>query len=57
MQIYITLIRSVVLYRDKTSTVTEDDKGRLTRFKRQVIRKLYGGVQVDEDGDSGTTLK
>ncbi|KAI5734655.1 hypothetical protein M8J77_009157 [Diaphorina citri] len=49
MQIYKTLIRPVVTYGGETWTLTEADKERLRRFERRVIRKIYGGVCVNNE--------
>uniref|UniRef100_A0A8D8WVA9 Craniofacial development protein 2 n=1 Tax=Cacopsylla melanoneura TaxID=428564 RepID=A0A8D8WVA9_9HEMI len=49
MQIYKTLIRPIVTYAGETWTLTEADKERLRRFERKVVRKIYGGVKVENE--------
>uniref|UniRef100_A0A8D8XZ49 Craniofacial development protein 2 n=1 Tax=Cacopsylla melanoneura TaxID=428564 RepID=A0A8D8XZ49_9HEMI len=49
MQIYKTLIRPVATYGGETWTLTEADKERLRRFERRIIRKIYGGVKINNE--------
>jgi hypothetical protein len=44
LQIYKTLIRPVVTYGAETWTLTAMEENALGRFKRKVLRKIYGPV-------------
>jgi hypothetical protein len=46
MRIYLTLIRPVVTYASETWTLTEKDELRLRIFGRQILRKIFGPIQI-----------
>jgi hypothetical protein len=46
MRIYLTLIRPVVTYASETWTLTEKDDMRLRIFERQILRKIFGPIQI-----------
>jgi hypothetical protein len=46
MRIYLTLIRPVVTYASETWTLTEKDELRLRIFGRQILRKIFGSIQI-----------
>jgi len=47
MKIYKTMIRPVVTYASETWTVTAKDENNLRIFERQVLRKIFGPVNID----------
>jgi hypothetical protein len=47
MKIYKTMIRPVVTYLSETGTVTAKDENNLRIFERQILRKIYGPVNID----------
>jgi hypothetical protein len=49
MRIYITLIRPVVTYASETWTLAEKDEMRLRIFERQILRKIFGPIQIGKD--------
>jgi hypothetical protein len=49
MRIYLTVIRSVVTYASETWTLTEKDDMRLRIFERQILRKIFGPIQIGKD--------
>jgi hypothetical protein len=49
MRIYVTLIRLVVIYASETWTLTEKDEMRLRIFERQILRKIFGPIQIGKD--------
>jgi hypothetical protein len=46
-KIYKTMIRPVVTYASETWTLTAKDENNLCIFERQVLRKIYGPVNID----------
>jgi hypothetical protein len=48
MRIYLTLRRPVVTYASETWTLTEKDEMRLRIFERQILRKIFGPIQIGE---------
>jgi hypothetical protein len=49
MRIYLTLIRPVVIYASETWTLTEKDEMRLRIFEIQILRKIFGPIQIGKD--------
>jgi hypothetical protein len=49
MRINLTLIRPVVTYASETWTLTEKDEMRLRIFERQILRKIFGPIQIGKD--------
>jgi hypothetical protein len=49
MRIHLTLIRPVVTYASETRTLTEKDEMRLRIFERQILRKIFGPIQIGKD--------
>jgi hypothetical protein len=47
MKIYKTKIRPVVTYSSETWTLTAKDENNLRIFERQILRKIYGPVDID----------
>ena len=47
MKIYKTMIRPVVTYWSETWTVTAKDENNLRIFERQILRKIFGPVNID----------
>jgi hypothetical protein len=48
MKLYKTMIRkTVVTCRSETGTVTAKDENNLRIFERQILRKIYGPVNID----------
>jgi len=47
MKIYQTMIRPVVTYASETGTVTAEDENNLCIFERQILRKIFGLVNID----------
>jgi hypothetical protein len=47
MKIYETTIRPVVTYSSQTGTLTAKDENNLRIFERQILRKTYGPVNID----------
>ena len=47
MKIYKTIIRPVVTYASETWTVTTKDENNLRIFERQILRKIFGPVNID----------
>jgi len=47
MKIYTTTIRPVVTYSAETWTLTAKDEKNLRIFERQIIRKMFGPVNID----------
>jgi hypothetical protein len=47
MEIYKTMIRPVVTYSSETRTLTAKDENNLRIFERQILRKIYGPVNID----------
>jgi hypothetical protein len=48
MIIYITMIRPVVTYSSQTWTVTAKDENNLRIFESQILRKIFGPVNIDK---------
>jgi len=42
-----TMIRPVVIYWSETGTVTAKDENNLRIFERQILRKIFGSVNID----------
>jgi hypothetical protein len=49
MRTYLTLIRPVVTYASETWTLTEKDEIRLCIFEGQILRKILGPIQIEEN--------
>jgi hypothetical protein len=49
MRIYLTLIRPVVTYASETWILTEKVEMRLRIFERQILRKIFGPIQIGKD--------
>jgi hypothetical protein len=49
MRIYVTFIIPVVTYASETWTLTEKDEMRLRIFERQILRKIFGPIQIGKD--------
>jgi hypothetical protein len=47
MKIYKTIIRPVVMYSSETWTLTAKDENNLRIFERQILRKIFGPVKID----------
>jgi hypothetical protein len=47
MKIYETIIRPVVTYSSETWTLTAKDENNLCIFERQILRKIFGPVNID----------
>jgi len=47
MKIYKTIIRSVLMYAAETWTLTAKDENNLHIFERQILRKIFGPVNID----------
>jgi hypothetical protein len=47
MNIYKTMIRPVVTYSSKAWTLTAKDENNLRIFERQMLRKIFGPVNID----------
>ena len=47
MKIYKTMIRPVVTYSSQTWTLTAKDENNLRIFERQILRKIFGPVNID----------
>ena len=47
MKIYKTMIRPVVMCSSETWTLTAKDEDNLRIFKRQILRKIFGPVNID----------
>jgi hypothetical protein len=47
MKIYKTMIRQVVMYSSETWTSTAKDENNLRIFERQILRKIFGPVNID----------
>jgi hypothetical protein len=47
MKIYKTIIRPVVTYSSETWTLTAKDENILRIFERQILRKIFGPVNID----------
>jgi hypothetical protein len=47
MKIYKTMVRPVVTYSSETWTLTAQDENNLRIFERQILRKIYGPVNID----------
>jgi hypothetical protein len=47
MKIYKMIIRPVVMYSSETWTLTAKDEKNLRIFKRQILKKIFGPVNID----------
>ena len=47
IKIYQTIIRPVVTYSSETWTLTTKDENKLRYFERQILRKIFGLVNID----------
>ena len=47
MKIYKTIIRPVITYSSQTWTLTAKDENNLRIFERQILRKIFGPVNID----------
>jgi len=47
MKIYKTIIRPVVMYSSETWALTAKDENNLRIFERQILRKIFGPVNID----------
>jgi hypothetical protein len=47
MKIYKTIIRPVVTYSSETLTLTAKDENNLRIFERQILRKIFGPVNIE----------
>jgi hypothetical protein len=48
MKIYKMMIRPVVTYSSETWTLTAKDENNLRIFERQILRKIFGPVNIDK---------
>jgi hypothetical protein len=49
MRMYLTLIRPIVTYTSETWTLTEKDEILFRIFERQILRKIFGPIQIGKD--------
>jgi hypothetical protein len=47
MEIYKTMVRPVVMYASETLTLTAKGENNLRIFERQILRKIFGPVNID----------
>ena len=47
MKIYETMIRTVVTYSSEAWTLTAKDENNLRIFEKQILRKMFGPVNID----------
>jgi ribosomal protein S28E/S33 len=47
MKIYKTMIRPVITFLSETGTLTAKDENKLHIFERQILRKIFGPVNID----------
>ena len=47
MKIYKTIIRPVVTHSSETWTLTAKDENNLRIFERQILRKIFGPLNID----------
>ena len=47
MKIYKTMTRPVVTYSSETWTLTAKDENNLRIFERQILRKIFGPINID----------
>jgi hypothetical protein len=47
MKIYKTMIRPVFMYSSEISTVTAKDENNTRIFERQILRKIFGPLNID----------
>jgi hypothetical protein len=47
MKLYKVIIRPVVTYSSETLTLTAEDENNLHIFERQILRKIFGPVNID----------
>jgi hypothetical protein len=47
MKIHKTMIRPVITYSSETWTLTTIDENNLHNFERQILRKIFGPVNID----------
>ena len=47
MKIYKTMIRPVVTYASETWTLTTKDENNLRIFLKQILRKIFGPINID----------
>jgi hypothetical protein len=47
MKLYKTMTRPVVMYSSETWTLTAKDKNNLHIFKRQILRNIFGPINID----------
>ena len=47
IEIYKMMIRPVVTYSSETWTLTTKDENNLRIFERQILRKIFGAVNID----------
>jgi len=47
MEIYKTMMRPVITYWSETGTLTAKDENNLRIFERQILRKIFGPVNID----------
>jgi hypothetical protein len=57
MKIYQTITRSVVTYLWETWTLTAKDENNLHVFERQILRKIFGAVNVDNICRTGNNME
>jgi hypothetical protein len=50
-QLYITLIRPVILYGAKTWPLRKSDENKLLIMERKILRKIYGPVKDNNSGE------
>jgi hypothetical protein len=50
VQLYITLIRSIVLYGAQCYTVKKSDESKLRVFERKILRRMYGPCLDQQTG-------
>ena len=57
MKIYKTIIRPVITYSSESWTLTAKDENNLRIFERQILRKIFGPVNIDNVWRIGNNME
>jgi len=57
MKIYKTIIRPVITYSSESWTLTAIDENNLRIFERQILRKIFGPVNIDNVWRIGNNME
>jgi len=51
VKLYTTYLRPVIIYGCETWSTTKGDEGKLLRFERKILRRIYGPIRNPDNGE------